>query len=248
MRLDEIAQSVADSDGGLGLLALGSVGDERERLDDYSDLDFFAIVEPEYKKRYIEDLSWLSCIAPIAYAFQNTVDGYKLLYTDGIFCEFAVFTPEELVSAVYTGGLWVWRKGDIDGEKVAGGKRPLSPTTPPDPQWLIGEVLSNLYVGLGRYHRGEKLSAMRFIQNHAVDRMLELAPILYEERPVYRDPFANERRFEQHYPELAQFLPSFTPGYNQSIDAARNILDFLSKHFEIDVKMKAEIILLCEMR
>jgi hypothetical protein len=34
--------------------------------------------------------------------------------------------------------------------------------------------LTNLYVGLGRFHRGEKLSALRFIQHHAVDRFLEL--------------------------------------------------------------------------
>jgi hypothetical protein len=241
-RLDEIGQSIAESDGGLGLLALGSVGEERQRLDEYSDLDFFVIVAPSYKEQFIHDLSWLSRIAPIAYAFQNTVDGCKVLYADGIFCEYAVFTPEELVSAAYTGGLWVWRRHDFDGVEEGGGKRPLSPPAPPDPQYLIGEALTNLYIGLGRYHRGEKLSAMRFIQNHAVDRVLDLAPLLETEQSSLRDPFATDRRFEQRFPDVTRHLPSFMPGYEHSIAAAKNILNFLDDHFEINQAMKAEIV------
>ena len=245
-RLSEIGQSIADSDGGLGLLALGSVGDERERLDDYSDLDFFAVVQPGSKVRFLDDLSWLSRISPIAYAFQNTIDGYKLLYADGVFCEFAVFEPEELVSAVYTGGLWVWRRDDFEIEDNGGGKRPLSPTNSRDPEYLIGEALTNLYVGLGRYHRGEKLSAMRFIQGYAVDRLLELAPLLVEEQSAFPDPFANERRFEQRFPDLEDLLPAFMPGYDQSMIAAQNILNFLDEHYQINRAIKAEIRSLCE--
>ena len=44
-RLDEIGQSLKDSKQALALLALGSCATERERLDQYSDLDFFVIVK-----------------------------------------------------------------------------------------------------------------------------------------------------------------------------------------------------------
>ena len=44
-RLDEIGQFLKDSNQALALLALGSCGTERERLDQYSDLDFFVIVK-----------------------------------------------------------------------------------------------------------------------------------------------------------------------------------------------------------
>src|SRR5512145_3267505 len=90
-RLDQIGAALAASGHALALIGLGSVGEELDRLDDYSDLDFFAIVETGHKRRYIDDLDWLSSIAPIAYRFLNSPDGYKLLFTDGIFCEFAVF-------------------------------------------------------------------------------------------------------------------------------------------------------------
>lgn len=55
-RLEEIAHSIADSSDGLGLLAHGSVGDEREHLDDFFDLDFFAVVASGSKARFLNEL------------------------------------------------------------------------------------------------------------------------------------------------------------------------------------------------
>ncbi len=43
-RLDSIGQCLRASNKALALLGLGSVGIETERLDQYSDVDFFAIV------------------------------------------------------------------------------------------------------------------------------------------------------------------------------------------------------------
>ena len=54
-----------DSKQALALLALGSCGTERERLDQYSDLDFFVIVKDDYKQAYIQDLTWLSKLEPL---------------------------------------------------------------------------------------------------------------------------------------------------------------------------------------
>ena len=45
-RLDEIGGSLAQSGHALALLGLGSVGEELHRLDQYSDIDFFVIVDP----------------------------------------------------------------------------------------------------------------------------------------------------------------------------------------------------------
>jgi lincosamide nucleotidyltransferase B/F len=83
-RLDAIGQSLKQSGHALALIGLGSVGVEVERLDAYSDLDFFAIVENGYKSHYLDSLDWLSSLSPIAYHFRNTPDGHKLLFEDGI--------------------------------------------------------------------------------------------------------------------------------------------------------------------
>ena len=42
------------------------------------------------------------------------------------------------------------------------------------PDFLLGEALASLYIGLLRYRRGERLSAFHHIQRHAVDRVVEL--------------------------------------------------------------------------
>ena len=95
-RLNEIGQSLEHSGHVLALIGLGSVGVELERLDTYSDLDFFAIVEPRYKSTYMNDMAWLSVISRVAFHFPNTKEGYKLLFADGIFCELAVFDLDKL--------------------------------------------------------------------------------------------------------------------------------------------------------
>jgi hypothetical protein len=239
-RLDAIGESLARSGHALALLGLGSVGVETQRLDAYSDLDFFAIVEPGRKQRYLADLDWLRAIHPIAYAFMNTADGYKLLYADGIFCEFAVFAPEELSAIPFTGGRVVWRRADV-----------AAPWTPPAPtpaekasrdvEWLLGEALTNLYVGLGRDLRGETLAAMRLIQTHAVDRVLELLEHLTAAQPAPRDPFAIERRFEQRYPTFAAQAALWMQGYDRNRESARAILAFLEQHVPVNAALAAAI-------
>ena len=243
-RLDQIGQSLERSGHGLALIGLGSVGAELQRLDDYSDLDFFAIVEQGHKWGFINDLGWLSEINPIAYCFKNSPDGYKLLFEDGIFCEFAVFELAELAHIPFAAGRIVWKQPWVD-ESIALPLK-LTPVQQASPsEWLVGEALTNLYVGLGRYRRGEKLSAARFIQSYAVDRILDLAARIEAEQPAFKDPFASERRFEQRFPEIARQLPGFVAGYEASPQAALAILDFLESHFEVNPQMAQAIRELC---
>ena len=244
-RLNEIGDSLAQRKTALALIGLGSMGKDIDRLDNFSDLDFFVIVKDGSKADYIDDLSWLSDIAPIAYAFRNTVDGYKLLYADGVFCEFAVFEMVELLQAAYAPGRIIWKVEGID-EKIRNPQKKTPPRHQSSVEWLVGEALSNLYVGLCRDKRGEKLSASRFIQGYAVDRILELAEHLSTPAVDNRDLFDLERRFEQRYPELAKQLPLFVQGYEHNAESAQEILVFLDAHFEVNPAMKTAILKLCD--
>ncbi len=243
-RLDEIGGALARKGHALALIGLGSVGLELNRLDAYSDLDFFAVVEPGYKRSFIEKLDWLSVIRPIAYAFLNTADGYKLLFDDGVFCEFAVFEPDELRGISFAPGRVIWKQPQVAENIAIPATMPQS-WAPHDTAWVVGEALTNLYVGMERYRRGEKLSAMRFIQHYAVDRVLDLASLVEPEQPVFKDPFSNERRFEQRFPQLALQLSDFAAGYDRSPEAALAILVFLERHFEVNARMAEEIRRLC---
>lgn len=243
-RLDNIGQSLEKSGHTLALLGLGSVGLELERLDHYSDLDFFVIAEKGYKASFIDSLQWLSQIQPIAYSFRNSKDGYKLLFMDGIFCEFAVFELEQLEDIPFAPGRIVWKRPEVPDTLGQPASAPAIPTRQ-SREWLLGETLTNLYIGLQRDRRGEKLSAMRFIQVYAVDRLLELIESIETGRGAPGDPFARERRFEQRYSDFASRLSTWAQGYEKNRESALAILDFLQKQFDVNESMAERIQNLC---
>ena len=83
-RLSKLSEVLSIKEDCLGLLALGSCA-EIERLDEFSDLDFFVIVREDKQKDYLNNLDWLAECAPLRYVFRNTVDGYKIMWEDGIY-------------------------------------------------------------------------------------------------------------------------------------------------------------------
>lgn len=243
-RLEAIAASLSRRPTALALIGLGSSGLERTRLDEYSDLDFFVAVSPGSKAAYLENLDWLSEIYPVAYVFRNTPDGYKLLFADDIFCEFAIFEPAELEKIPFTAAKILWSREPLPEIELLPGIEIGLPARP-NASWLVGEALTNLYVGLLRMLRGERLSAFKFIQGYAVDRLLELASLEGPKVNDLGDPFAIERRFEQRFPELSAKLPDFLPGYSRSAAAAEAILVFLESHWEVNAAMASRIRAMC---
>jgi hypothetical protein len=238
-RLEQIGASLEQTGKALALIGLGSVGAELERLDGYSDLDFFAIVQDGCKTEFLTDLHWLTKLYPVTYAFKNTRDGFKLLYTDGVFCEFAVFELHELLQASFTAGRIVWKAAHVP-ETIAQSSIPSSPSEP-RLEHNLGEALTNLYVGVQRYWRGEKLIAARFVQQYAVNHVLELAETVETPQNALPDPFSRERRVEQRLPELAAHLGQFVQGYEHTPASALAILAWLEAHFEVNAGMAQAI-------
>jgi lincosamide nucleotidyltransferase B/F len=241
-RLEEIGKNISETEGGVAFIALGSVGEEVARMDEYSDLDFFCVVENGYKERFIKNIDWLEKSGKVAYKFLNTVDGYKLMYEDGVFCEFAVFDLNEIERQHIDDGRYIWKrewynKNILDKKPVV--KQDI------DLNWIAGEIMTNLYVGLCRFNRGEKMSAFRFIQNYPIDRLMELAEKIYVEEPTFKDKYSRDRRIEKRYPEFCKRTSEFMQGVEKSKESAVAILKFLEEHVEINQKMKEEILKLC---
>jgi hypothetical protein len=246
-RLDAIADALAQLPSARALIGLGSVGVELDRLDTYSDLDFFVIVAPGQQSSLLTDLSWLARIAPIAFAFQNTPDGYKLLFEDGIFCEFAVFDEAALAGIPFAPGRIVWRRETVDPQISQPQLTPTA-TSHHSADWLLGEALTNLYVGLCRHRRGEELSAVRFIQFYAVERVVEWVAMTQPAAGGAPDLFNPERRIEQRYPQIAHHLPQFVQGYDRSRESAAAILDFVAARTAIPPALHDRILALSTYR
>jgi hypothetical protein len=243
-RLAALATELCRRDDAMALLALGSVGVETHRLDAFSDLDFFVLVKDGAKARYINNLDWLAAAHPLVWHFQNTADGHKALMSDGVFCEFAVFEVHELSRIPYAPGRFVWRRDEVD-ESLATSRQALPGRHGAD--WLVGEALSNLMIGLQRHARGEKLAAMRAIQVHALDRVLEFLEQRQAERQdasVSRDAYNVDRRIEARDAELSLSLPLWSGGYEQTVPAALALLDVLQTHAVFPAKVVEHIAVL----
>lgn len=234
-RLADIAQSVQSSGNALALLGLGSAGLENARLDKYSDLDFFVIAKPGYKEYFLDrELCWLQQHARGAYWYRNTLDGYKFLYEDGVFCEFAIFLADELAHIPFAEGNVIWsdpafNHAVLTPQNLRGRYQPSA-----DTEWLLGEALTCLYSGMSRNNRGEKLSAMRLIQTHAVDRLLDLIRLNHSVKNVTEDLYAPERRFEFRYPDISHHMPRFCQGYDKNAESALAQLSWLESQYAVN--------------
>ncbi len=244
-RLDDIGKSLQSSGKALALLGLGSVGKETNRLDQYSDLDFFVIVQPNQKQVFLKSLWWLESVQEISYKVRNTIDGYKALMSDGVFCEFAVFETNELKAIPFSEGRIIWQEPNFDASCCIPKKCPILKETI-DFDLVLGEALTNLYVAICRYNRGEKLSAMRFAQSFALDRLIDLVNLTESAQESTIDVFVADRRLESRYPDFARLLPKFAQGYEYTPQSIMAQIDFLTTHFNVNQAMCSLIMKLCQ--
>jgi hypothetical protein len=228
-RLDRLAAHVSGDPAVEAVLGLGSAGAETDRFDDHSDIDFFLVVsDRDAKQRYLDDIGWLSGFGgELVYDFVNDPNGRKALFADGLFLEYAVFTAEELPSIPFHAARTVWiTPGFTLPEPGPGHRSPLDTE-----EFHLNEALTNLFVGLHRELRGERLAATRFIQVYAVDRVLALQRLGATTAPEQADPFDPTRRVERRLVDAVLPLERMIPGYEGNIDAAAATLEWLRMHF-----------------
>jgi hypothetical protein len=232
-RLDELAIALAADPDVAAVLGLGSAGVEHARFDEHSDIDFFVIVDDgTAKRRFLADVRWLAAMGVVGYSFVNDPNGRKALFEDGLFVEYAVFTTEELRAIPFTGARIVWQRATDPIDLTVGGAAP-SRTSLDTVDFHLNEALTNLFVGLHRELRGERLAAARFIQVYAVDRVLALAR-LTEPAMAQHDPFEATRRVETAYPALVGPLRNMVAGYDQNLVSATAVLGWLTDHYDAD--------------
>jgi len=239
-RLDAIGAELERRGDAIALLGLGSVGLDTGRLDEHSDLDFFVIVDDGAKQRYLDSIDWLEAVHPVAYSFRNTRDGRKALFADGIYCEYAVFSVGELAGIPFAAGRVVWRRDDAPAGLAVPASAPSSDDSG-DAEFHVNEALTQLLVGLHRDARGERLSGMRLIQVHAVDRVVRLLGLLDAAAGAQQDPFAVERGVERRFAGDSLPLAAMTQGYERNRESALAILEWLEGQGSVDESVAAAI-------
>ena len=92
---DQLTDLVAQRPEVIGLIFVGSAA-ATERVDQYSDQDFFLVVQAGTGESFRQDLSWLPNWQQIALHPRETAHGLKVVYQNGDVLEFAVFEDSEL--------------------------------------------------------------------------------------------------------------------------------------------------------
>lgn len=213
-------------------IGLGSLANP-SRMDAYSDLDFFLIVNEGKKTNYLSSLAWLDSLHPV-HAFQNTVDGFKVLLSDDTFLEFAVFTLKELDHIPYHRPMILYAKSDKIRQQIP---LKIQSVQDKDAQYYLEEALSNLLIGLLRERRGEHLAAMQMIQTYALTNLALATRTINPKVDV--DPFNVTRRLEQHDPAFSDLAQKILLGPTQNIAAATILYDTLKKRLKKHPMLKA---------
>ncbi|MHA3835047.1 hypothetical protein ACXR8F_04905 [Terrabacter sp. AAH1] len=237
--LDRLGAVLEQRGDAVALLGLGSVGRDLHRLDEHSDADFFVVVDDAAARdRYLADIDWLEAAQPVVWSFENSRAGRKALLEGDLFAEYAVFSLAEMDTAGYPPGRLHWSRADAP----AGLEIPNVPVPQPDSmRHQVGEAITNLYVGLHRDLRGERLTATRFIQGYAVDRWVTVLGHLGLGTGDAQDVFVVDRGVERRFgPELLP-LADLVPGYERNWFAAQTLLDLLEAHVELDPTIVAAV-------
>lgn len=218
-RFLEIIENNKNKNHVLAFIGLGSMH-HTDRIDDYSDIDFFMIVEDGFKEQYLKSVDWLE-VSPIAWWYQETNDGLKVLYEDQYFLEFAVFTQDELKHIPYEKGTVYYKKEHINDDMFI---PTIQKSEKKETTYIINTWLSNLYIGLLRELRGEKVAALFMIQVYATNHMLTLLDLEDD------DPFVVERRVEQ---KIQLDYQKLYAGYDGNITSVKYQLEVIGQRYRL---------------
>lgn len=193
----------------LGLVALGSMAEQGRTPDEWSDHDFWVVVQDGAAERLRTAPDWLPDPDRIVLFFRETDHGVKAVYDDGHLLESAIFEVKGLSITRANEYRVLVDKMDLANrmEAIAASTHAETSTDDPTDEFLFGQFLTNLLVGTGRWARGEHESGRVFVKQHAVGHLLRLAnrhrPA---ELPNSLDNLDPHRRLEVAFPEFAQRL------------------------------------------
>ncbi len=188
----------------IGLLAAGSMAQGSHQPDQWSDHDFWVVVEsPEW---FHNHLDWLPDRDQIVLHFREQHGGFKTLYRSGHLLEYAVSDRANLLTAKVNDYRLLIDRANLaaDLERMQGDTTSEFLNWISDDHCLFGQFITTLLVGVGRFHRGELLSARQLITVLSLGPLFRLIPkYISTDHPEVIDNLDPLRRFELAYPDLS---------------------------------------------
>jgi hypothetical protein len=224
---DQLQQSIEQNPRVIGLMAAGSMARSSHEPDEWSDHDFWVVVEPGEEGQFVTRTDWLPDGDQIVLYFRHPVYGaLKALYPSGHLLDFAVSDRSGLSTAKINDYRLLIDRADLaaDLARIQNTISSEHALWTSDDMALIGEFMAALLVGVWRYRRGERLSSRQFITMTALQYLLHLiAKHIPSEHAGVLDNLDPLRRFEIAYPEIAQKIDTLLQ--LELLQAATGLLD-----------------------
>lgn len=228
-RFITLLTATAERDPGIvGLVGMGSTA-QRHRADEWSDHDFALVTVDGAEDDYRADLSWLPGAAAIALSVRESHGGMKVIYDDGHVLEFGITSLAGL--ATWAGNAYevFFDAGGVEEAFAAMVAKPL-PTGERDDAADVRLVLTQVLIGLGRFRRGEVLSAGESVRSEALTYLLRVLGRRLPGAAHLLDTLDPRRRFELVHPALAAEIAGALRGDVDS--AGRALLDIAERELE----------------
>lgn len=209
----------------IGLVLVGSTA-ETDRVDEWSDHDFFVVTEDSEQESLRRDLSWLPDSESIAFWFRETEHGLKVVYNSGSILEFAIFDCDELRTCMVNHHQLAYGNDEVTKALMAASNR-LPANVIGDDLADFRNFLSVLIIQVGRARRGEVLTAGQGIRGTATTALLKvLTRRLPQDHRL--DTLDVSRRFELVHPEIGKIIAK---ALEQEPEAAARDLLMISEKY-----------------
>lgn len=230
---DGLAEGVRRRRELIGLVLLGSASDAGSaRRDEWSDHDFFALIESGRGAEIRPDLSWLPDQDRLVLTAREGDIGFVAVHDDGHVLEFAFSEAGELEGSL-AGDATVVVDDDAGttATLVAQARARAEAADRFDPENDTKLVLVKLLIGVGRARRGEVLNASQFVRTWAVQCLVRaIRGRFADHSTTLRDTIDPARRFEQDFPEWGARIGAALEGSVEQ--AARSLFDLTRQILE----------------
>ncbi len=193
----------------VGLVAVGSTSGVGREPDAWSDHDVLVVTTDGDSERLLADLTWLPDASHIVVEFAETDRGRSVIYDSGHLLEVAVFDQSDLDDLPLNTLRVLVDRGRVEERLTGIVQRVATLAAAEDANGTarFHRFLKELVIGLGRYGRGELLSANQRVRGEAMTSLLSLiGSFVPAEEEGIVDNLDPHRRFEQSHPGYAARL------------------------------------------
>ncbi len=222
---ESLTQSCIQNPKIFGLVLVGSTA-ETQRVDEWSDHDFFVITEEGDQEALRQNLGWLPESNSVAFSFRETEHGLKVVYQSGDVLEFAIFSCNELRACMVNHHRLAYGDEQVAKALTEAANR-LPPVVIGDDLADFRHFLSVLVIQVGRARRGEEITAGQGIHGTATTALLKVLTRRLPADPRL-DTLDVSRRFEFVHPEIGKAIAEALA--QKPEPAARDLLKISEKY------------------